>query len=153
MGEHDDGVHGALPVVRRVGDGAGQGLPATEVGARLESSTAPSCSPRPQAHKAASEATAVRQELAAARERAEQHKAAAAQAAAEAAAAREAEQRLQQQLAGEQRRSDKVGARTWAAMMRLWRVAVWTCMRGCCIPPAHCHGKPTTCKRGVVSCF
>ena len=63
-----------------------------------------------QAHKAASEAAAVRQDLAAAQERAERHKAAAAEAAAEAAAAREAEQRLQQQLAGEQRRSDKVRA-------------------------------------------
>jgi len=62
-----------------------------------------------QAHKAASDAAAVRQELAAAQERAEQATAAAAQAAAQAAAAREAEQRLQQQLAGEQRRSDKVG--------------------------------------------
>lgn len=61
-----------------------------------------------QAHKAASDVSTVRQELAAAQERAEQHKAAAAEAAAEAAAARQAEQRLQQQLAGEQRRGDKV---------------------------------------------
>lgn len=62
-----------------------------------------------QAHKAASDVSAVRQELAAAQERAELHKVAAAQAESEAAAAREAEQRLQQQLACEQRRSDKVG--------------------------------------------
>lgn len=65
-----------------------------------------------QAHKAAREAAATRQDLAAAVERAERYKAGMLEQQGEAAAAREAEQRLQQQLAGEQRRTEKVRPRS-----------------------------------------
>lgn len=69
---------------------------------------ATSC-PALQAHKAASDAHTARQELAAAQQRLQDYKAALSEAQAEVAAARVAEQRLQQQLAGEQRRCEKVG--------------------------------------------
>lgn len=66
--------------------------------------------PPVQAHKAGSDAAAARQDLAAAQAVARDGCAALAEANAEAAAAREREQRLQQQLAGEQRRLEKVSA-------------------------------------------
>ncbi|PSC75424.1 hypothetical protein C2E20_1600 [Micractinium conductrix] len=63
-----------------------------------------------KAHKAGSDAAAARQDLAAAQAVARDGCAALAEANAEAAAAREREQRLQQQLAGEQRRLEKAVA-------------------------------------------
>ncbi len=87
------------------------------------SSTHPPTPPHPcvQAHKAASEAQAARQELAAAQQHCQDYKAALVEAQAGLAAAREAEQRLQQQLAGEQRRVEKVGA-GW----EFWFYRVWS---------------------------
>lgn len=70
----------------------------------------PTLVPSLQAHKAASNAQAARQELAVAEQRCQDYKAALVEAQAEGAAAREAQQRLQQQLAGEQRRVEKVRA-------------------------------------------
>ena len=77
-------------------------------GAGTDRTRCDDCANTLQAHKAASEAASARQELGEWQERVQRYKAGLAEQQAEAAAAREAEQHLQQQLAGEQRRSAKV---------------------------------------------